>query len=81
MMIFSFFMENVILDIEVLYDEVKERALAEGAFGREEWNDIIDLLLDEKRVEANEHEDIDWVDIQEALQARYKDFAGEIPEV
>lgn len=74
-------MENVTLDIEELYAEVKERALSDGAFGREEWDGIIDQMLDEKRVEVDEHENIDWVDLQEALQARYKDFASDIPEV
>ena len=42
-------MENLTLNLEELYEQIKERAFTEGAFTREEWDDVCDELLDSKR--------------------------------
>lgn len=74
-------MENLTIDLEELYQEVKERAFAEGAFGREEWRDLVEVVLDEKREFDEMHDDTEWVETQEALEMRFSDFQLEIPEV
>lgn len=74
-------MENLEFDLEVAYQEVKDRAMSQGAFSRDEWNDLVEEILDEKR-EFNElHDDNDWIEIQEALQSRFEDFEMEVPEM
>jgi hypothetical protein len=73
-------MENIAINIEDLYAEIKDRALGEGAFTQEEWDDIIDQVLEEKR-EWTEDEDIDWEEIAESMRVRFEDFSSEIPEM
>ena len=73
-------MENLEFNLEETFNDVKERALAEGAYSREEWDDLVGEVLDEKK-EFNElSDDNDWIEIAEALKARYEDFETEIPE-
>lgn len=74
-------MENLTININELYDVIKERAFDEGAFSREEWDDLVDEILEEKREWQEVDDDADWGEIREALQARYDDFAAEIPEM
>jgi len=74
-------MENLTLNLEELYEQVKDRAFTEGAFAREEWDDIVDDLLDSKREFEEISDDVDWAEIREALQAKYDDFEADIPEM
>ncbi len=74
-------MENLTLNLEELYEQVKDRAFTEGAFAREEWDDIVDDLLDSKREFEEISDDVDWEEIREALRAKYDDFEADIPEV
>lgn len=74
-------MENLTLNLEELYEQVKERAFTEGAFTREEWDDIVGDLLDSKREFEEVHDDVDWEEIKEALRARFDEFEAEIPEM
>ncbi len=67
--------------LEDLYEEIKERAFAEGAFSRDEWNGLVEEILNTKREFEEMHEDFDWTEIQEALIARYDDFQVETPEM
>ena len=76
-----FFMENLTLNLEELYEQIKERAFTEGAFTREEWDDVCDELLDSKREFEEISDDVDWTEIKEALKARYDEFEAEIPEM
>ena len=64
-----------------LYEQVKDRAFTEGAFAREEWDSIVDDLLDSKREFEEISDDVDWAEIREALQAKYDDFEADIPEM
>lgn len=73
-------MENLTLNLEELYEQVKDRAFTEGAFTREEWDDIVDEILDSKREFEEISDDVDWAEIREALQAKYDDFEADIPE-
>lgn len=74
-------MENLTLNLEDLYEQIKERAFTEGAFSREEWDDIVGDVLDSKREFEEISDDVDWAEIKEALQARYDEFEAEIPEM
>jgi len=74
-------MENLSLDLEELFQEVKTRAEAEGAYSQEEWNELVEEVLDGKREFAEIDDDEDWVHLREALQARYQDFEGEVEEM
>ena len=68
------------INLEDLYAEIKDRAFGEGAFTQEEWDDIVDQVLEEKR-EWTEDEDIDWEEIAESMRVRFEDFSSEIPEM
>jgi hypothetical protein len=72
-------MENLTLNLQELFEEIKERAFGEGAFSREEWNDIVDEAIEEKREVQEIHDDVDLTEIREALKARYEEFEAEIP--
>jgi hypothetical protein len=73
-------MENIAINIEDLYAEIKDRAFNEGAFTQEEWDDIVDQIIEEKR-EWTEEDDINWEEIADAMRARFDDFSAEIPEM
>ncbi|MBI4458295.1 hypothetical protein HY633_05005 [Candidatus Uhrbacteria bacterium] len=74
-------MDNIVFDLEETYIELKERALEEGIFEKEGWDELVEEVLDEKREFAELDNDADWTEIQEALQARFDEFAEEIPEM
>ena len=72
-------MENVTLNIEDIFEEIKEVAFAEGAFSRDEWTDIVDDILDSKRDSGEIHDDVDWEEIRAALVERFDQFENDIP--
>lgn len=72
-------MENLTLNLQELFEEIKERAFGDGAFSREEWNDIVDEVIEEKREVQEIHDDVDLTEMREALKARYDEFESEIP--
>lgn len=74
-------MENLTLNLEDLYEQIKERAFTEGAFSREEWDSLIEDVLDSKREFEEISDDVDWTEVKEALKARYDEFEAEIPEM
>lgn len=74
-------METTTLNLEELYEQVKERAFTEGAFAREEWDAIVDELLDAKREFEETSDDVDWEEIREVLQTKYDDFEADIPDL
>lgn len=74
-------MENIVLDLEELYQEVKDRAFDEGAYSQEQWDDLVDEMLDQKQQFGETHDDVDWGEIREAIKARFVEFAEEIPEM
>jgi len=69
------------MSLEEIYEEVRDRAKSEGAFSREEWNDIVDEILEEKRETSELHDDDDWAQIKEALQGRYEEMEEEVSEL
>lgn len=73
-------MENLTFDLEELYQAVKERALAEGAFTREAWSDVVDMTLQDREESGEVHDDEESSAIKEQLKARFEEFKDEIPE-
>lgn len=73
-------MENLTFDLEELYQAVKERALAEGAYTHEEWSDVIDMTLQDREEFGEVHDDEELSAVKEHLKARFDEFKGEIPQ-
>lgn len=74
-------MENIDLSIEDLYYECRERADSEGAMSQEEWDSVVDDLLEEKREAGELHDDDDVTAIREALQSRFEETEESVPEI
>ena len=74
-------MENLAVNLEELFNEIKDRAMEEGALGRGEWDDMVDEVLEDKRQFSELHDDESWGEIRESLQARYDDFMSETEEM
>ncbi len=74
-------MENLELNLEDLFAEIKDRALTEGAYSQEEWNDMVEEALEEKRAAEEMHDDEAWAEICESLKSRYEDFRLEVGEM
>ncbi len=74
-------MENLTLNLDELYEQAKERATQQGAFTQEEWDGVVDEMLDSKREFEEINDDVDWAEIKEALQARFEEFETEMPEM
>ncbi len=73
-------METLAINVEEIYREIKDRALDESAFTREEWHGLVEQVLEDCREMQEIHDDVDWEEMKEALQARFSDFELEIPE-
>ncbi|MBU0625826.1 hypothetical protein KKF05_05855 [Patescibacteria group bacterium] len=71
-------MDNLTLSIEDLYNEVCDRARSDGVLSREEWHDLVDEVLEEKRSQMKIEDDDDWQYIIESLQTRFELFSQEI---
>ncbi len=71
-------MDNLTLSVEDLYEEAKKLAFTQGAYSREEWHDIVEEVLEDKREMMEIDDDDDWQYIIEALESRYDQFTKEI---
>lgn len=74
-------MENLELNLEELFGEIKERALAEGAYSQEEWHDLVEEVMEEKRSAEEMSDNEAWMEIGESLKSRYEDFRSEVGEM
>lgn len=74
-------MEFLTFDPEELYQAVKERALAEGAFTPEAWSDVVDMAIQDRQEFGEMREDDqEFVALKEELKERFEEFKSEIPE-
>jgi hypothetical protein len=73
-------MENLTFDLDELYQAVKERALAEGAFTPEEWSDAIDMVIQDREEFGEVHDDEELSAVKEQLKSRFEEFKGAIPQ-
>lgn len=71
-------MDNLAYTLGEIYKEVSEQALGQGALSREEWNELVESVLDDRRKRFEMDEDADFVQTRESLQAMYDDFSGEV---
>lgn len=73
-------MEFPRFDVEELYQEVKSRALDEGAFTHEEWSAIVDDAISLREEFGEVHDDEELSAVKEQLKSRFEEFKAEIPE-
>lgn len=71
-------MENLTTDINELFAELVQTARDQGALSREEWNETVEELLEERRADGELSEDADWAQMREELQGRYEELASDI---
>jgi hypothetical protein len=72
-------MENLTFDAEELYQEVKARALDEGAFTHEEWSGLVDDVLYGHEEFGEVHDDEELSAVKETLKSRFEEFKSDIP--
>ena len=63
---------------EQLYNEVRAKAEQEGAYSEEQWDDMVEQVLEEKKPFGELHDDEDWDLLREELQNRWDEFRNEI---
>lgn len=73
-------MDFLTFDIDELYQAVKERALAEGAYTPESWSDVIDMVIQDREEFAEVHDDEELSAVKEQIKARFPEFEEEIPK-
>lgn len=71
-------MDNLAYTLGEIYKEVSEQALGQGALSREEWNELVESVLDDRRKQFRVDEDADMAQMRESLQTMYDDFQGEV---
>ncbi|MFH1171194.1 MAG: hypothetical protein V1778_01470 [bacterium] len=70
-------MENLEFNLEEAFNEIRSRMKAEGAASREEYVDLIDEVLEEKREEGLLDDDFNFKEAHEALEARWNEIEDE----
>jgi len=70
--------EGMSFDPQSLFEEIKRRAKEQGVSTRDEWDDLVPQVMDEKRDFAEIHDDDDWTGIVEELKARFEEYADEL---
>ena len=61
-----------------LFEELKERALKEGAYTHDEWKSVVDEVVQEHE-EFGELDDEGIENLKSTLNGRYSEFENEIP--
>lgn len=70
----SFMTENLEYSQEELYQSVREMAETEGVASQESWNDMVEVVLNQKMDWAEVDMNDDLIQLREDLRARYRDF-------
>lgn len=68
-------MQNLLLDLSEVFNEVMSRQQTEGALSKEEYMDLVDEVLEEKRGEGLIDDDFEFQEAREALHARWPEAA------
>ncbi|MBI3956642.1 MAG: hypothetical protein HY340_01495 [Candidatus Kerfeldbacteria bacterium] len=75
-------MENLDFSLEEVFNEVRSRMQTQGALTREEYLDLVDEVLEEKREEGLIDDDYNFKEAREALETRWEEIEdGEVEEV
>lgn len=67
-------MENLEFNLEEAFNEVRSRMQTEGAMTQEEYLDLVDEVLEEKREEGLLDDDFNFKEAHEALEARWSEI-------
>lgn len=63
---------------EQFFNQVKNRARAEGVASREEWDDIVEEMIDERLNVGEFDKDENLEGMKEMMQERYNEYEAEI---
>ena len=74
-------MEDVEMDIEEMYFQLRSMAEDEGAYTQEEWNSLVDSMLEERKEKGGLDEDDDTEGLRQILEARFEQFEESIPKM
>lgn len=66
--------ENLEYSVEELYEQVREMAATEGVESQEQWDDMVEVVLNKKVDWAEVDNDDDVVGMREELRMKYKDY-------
>ncbi|MBI2551590.1 hypothetical protein HYV73_04625 [Candidatus Uhrbacteria bacterium] len=66
--------ENLVLDQQALFEEISERAQAEGVNNREAYNEYVEFVVMEKIDVGEESKDDDVTDIIDDLKKRWPEY-------
>ena len=69
------------MDIEEMFFELRGMAEDEGAYNQEEWNSLVDGVLEDRKEKGNLDEDDDIEGIRQILEARFEQFEESIPKM
>ncbi|MBI4414629.1 MAG: hypothetical protein HY566_00115 [Candidatus Kerfeldbacteria bacterium] len=68
-------MQNLLLDLNELFHEVMSRQQTQGALSKEEYLDLVEEVLEEKREEGVIDDDFEFQEARETLNARWPEAA------
>ena len=69
------------MDIEEMYFQLRSMAEDEGAYTQEEWNSLVDSMLEERKEKGGLDEDDDTEGLRQILEARFEQFEESIPKM
>lgn len=70
-------MDNIVFSLDEVFSEVRARRQSEGAFTKDEFEDLVEEVLEEKREEALLDDDADFEEARQALIARWPELEEE----
>jgi polyhydroxyalkanoate synthesis regulator phasin len=71
-------MKNQMFDEEQFFNQIKNRARAEGVASREEWEEVVGEMVDDRLDVGEMNKDQNLEEIKEVLRARYEEYEAEI---
>lgn len=67
-------MENLDITLNAIFNTILERRQSQGAFSHEEYADLVDEVLEEKREVGEIDDDYDFEQAKEALLAKWREI-------
>jgi hypothetical protein len=66
--------ENLLYTEEGLFREIANRAKADGVSSREEWDDVAEEVIEERRRVGELDDDEDLENLEDTLKQRYAEY-------
>lgn len=66
--------ENLAYTPEGLYREAERRAREQGVAARDEWNDLVEEVIEEHRAVGEMHDDEELEDLERVLRERFDEY-------